>query len=300
MPKLVSTLVRAQISLLKPIWKKLDFCTQRKFQDALGGLGAKALVGGVRYEPAPFEKFDAAWAIPDCKDGKGLLYLHGGGYTSGSVTYAKGFGGLLAEQTQRETLCVGYRLAPEYPFPAALEDALDAYRLMLARFEARDIALAGESAGGGLCMALSIKLKELRLPLPGRIVAISPWTDLTLSGESVTANKDKDLLLDLNGLKESACLYAGEDTSLPLLSPLFGDLCGLPPVLAIAGAHELLLDDTLRLRDRIQACGGVCDTLIAEAMWHAYALYPVPEAREALERIKQFLAEEVRPDEDTV
>lgn len=293
MPKLVSNLVHAQIMLLNPLLKRMDLKAMRKLQDALGVLGATALAGGVAYLDEPFDDFDAAWAIPkDGRSGKAVLYLHGGSYTAGCLSYAKGFGGLLAEETGRRVLCVGYRLAPEFPYPAALMDALEAYRRMLLSFAPQDILLAGESAGGGLCFCLCLKLKELGLPMPGRIVAVSPWTDLTMDparypGEGESA----DPVLSVEGLRYSARLYAGERAGEPTASPLFGDLAGLPPSLILAGGEELLLGDSVEMAQKLRAQGGACELHVEEGMWHAYALYGIPEAKAALARIRDYAAE---------
>jgi len=293
MPKLVSTLVRAQIALLKPVIERMNLKSLRKLQDALGKLGTKALVANVCYIDEFFEEFEAAWARPtEPVPGKAILYLHGGAYTAGTLSYAKGFGGMLAEQTRREVLCVGYRLAPEYPHPAALEDALEAYRRMLERFCPEDIAFVGESAGGGLCYCLCLKLKELGLPLPGRIVAVSPWTDLTMDERRYPdEGESADPVLSVEGLRYSAQLYAGERVGEPTASPLYGDLGGMPPSLILAGAEELLLGDSVEMAERLRAQGSACELHVEEGMWHAYVLYGIPEAKAALQRIRDFAAQ---------
>jgi acetyl esterase/lipase len=166
MPKLLSNLVHAEIMLLNPLLKRMDLKASRALQDALGNLGAMALSGSVSYEDEPFDAFDAAWAIPsDPAPGKAILYLFGGAYVSGGLTYAKRFGGVLADATRRKVLCAGYRLAPENPYPDALNDALAAYRRLLENYDPSGIVFVGESSGGGLCYCLCMKLKELGLPV---------------------------------------------------------------------------------------------------------------------------------------
>ena len=295
MPKLVSNLVRAQIMLLNPLLRRLDLNAMRKLQDALGVLGATALAGGVAIEDEPFDDFDAAWAIPkDAQADRAILYLHGGAYTAGCLAYAKGFGGLLAEATGRRVMCVGYRLAPEYPYPTALDDALAAYRRMLETCGPEDILLAGESAGGGLCFCLCLKLKELGLPLPSRIVAMSPWTDLTMDQSRYPGERESaDPVLSVEGLRYSARLYAGDHAGEPTVSPLFGDLEGLPPSLILAGSEELLLGDSVEMAEKLRAQGCECELNVEEGMWHAYVLYGIPEARAALARIRDYAAERV-------
>ncbi len=174
-------------------------------------------------------------------------------------------------------LCAGYRLAPEYPYPAALEDALSAYRRMLERFDAQNITLAGESAGGGLCYCLCLRLKALGLPQPGRIVAVSPWTDLTVPDRPCADLNDP--VLSAEGLRYSASLYAPGRLREPTVSPLFGELSGLPASLIIAGSDEILLDDSVEMARRLAAQGCACELHVEEGVWHAYVLYGIPEAR---------------------
>ncbi len=291
MPRLVSNLVHGQLMLLNPLLKRLDLKTMRKLQDALGLLGTTALAGSVSFEDEPFDEFDAAWAVPkDLRSEKAVLYLHGGAYTAGCLSYAKGFGGVLAEETGRRVLCAGYRLAPEYPYPTALEDALCAYRRMLESFRGENIFLIGESAGGGLCYCLCLKLKELGLPMPEGIVAMSPWTDLTLS-RAQDVEGALDPVLSVEGLKYSAEMYAKEHLHEPTVSPLYGDLSGLPASLIFAGSGEILLDDSVEMAARLKAQGSDCELHVEEGLWHAYVLYGIPEAKEALARIRAFVHE---------
>lgn len=296
MPSLVSTIVRGQIKLLSPLITGATLEQSRKSQDALGKLGTRALADKVHYKPLRFPHFDASWAIPMAGTvRKAVVYLHGGGYTAGGLDYAQAFGGLLAEQLGRAVLCVGYRLAPEDPFPAALNDALSSYRAALKRFAPEDIALVGESAGGGLCYSLALKLRKLGLPLPEKIVTISPWTDLTMSRDVDDLQK-RDPLLDKENLQGFARMYApGRDLAHPLISPLFGDLRGLPPSLMIVGDEEILLDDSVLMARRLQEAGCECRLHVAEGMWHVYVLYGVPEAKAALRMLHDFI-QGVEPD----
>ncbi len=290
MPSMMSLVIRSQITLLNPLITKMDMGVQRKLQDALGALGSKALEGSVTYEDAAFERFGGAYATPKaCAPGHAILYLHGGAYTAGSLAYARGFGGVLAQATHLRTLCVGYRLAPENPFPAALEDALDAYFLLLYHYEPENVYLVGESAGGGLCYALALKLKALGAPMPGKIVALSPWTDLAMTGDACARNRDIDPVLTREGLLYNAGLYAGDDLKDPLVSPLYGDVSGLPPSLLFAGTNEILEDDASRLHDKLLAAGCQSTLHIEPGMWHVYPLYGVPEGREAITEIAAFL-----------
>ena len=293
MPSIVSTILRGQIRLLGPFIAGASLEQARRGQDALGRLGTRAMEGSVHFHELRFSDFDAAWAIPlKGRVRRAILYLHGGAYTAGGLPYAKVFGGHLAEVTGRAVLCVGYRLAPEHPFPAALDDALEAYKEMLTRYAPSEIAFVGESAGGGLCYALCLYLKQLRLPLPGQIIAISPWTDLLMERD-VSAQAELDPLLDHTNLLSNAVYYSGgEARDNPLISPLFGDLHGLPPSLILVGGHEMLLDDSRLMQEALERAGCACQLHVEEGLWHVYVLYGVPEAKEAVRIIAQRLEEE--------
>ena len=290
MPSLLSTIVRGQIKLLSPLIGGASLERTRRAQDNLGKLGTRALEGSVRFKPRPFSHFDASWAIPlKGRVTQAILYLHGGAYTAGGLDYAQGFGGLLAQRTGRAVMCVGYRLAPEDPFPAALEDALACYRYMLERYEPEDIAFVGESAGGGLCYSLALRARELGLPQPSRIVAISPWTDLTMERD-VSDVQGKDPLLSRDALLEFAGMYAGQHSLRdPLISPLFGDLKGIAPSLLFVGTAEILLDDALLMQARLLGAGCECEVHVEEGLWHVYVLYGVPESRHAMSMIEAYL-----------
>lgn len=288
----VSEIMRRQIMLVRPLMQSLDIEGARRGQDALGELGSRALRGRVIYSAEEFENFDAEWAYPLSGPAGGiLLYLHGGSYTAGCLPYAKGFGGVLADATRRNTLCVGYRLAPEDPFPAAVDDAAEAYLRMREMYPSQPIALVGESAGGGLCFALALRLKEMGVDMPAGIVALSPWVDLTCTAESYKTLVETDPLLFEGSLKQSALLYGGGDDKNPLVSPLFGDLAGLPDTLIFAGSDELLMDDSVHMAEALRQAGGTCELHVEEGMWHAYVLYGMPESKKAIKRIGHFLEE---------
>ncbi len=293
MPSLISTILRSQIKLLAPIIMNATLEQTRAAQDALSKLSQRAVRDSVIFQDIRFPLFDAAWAIPiKGRVRQAIVYLHGGSYNSGGVEYATVFGGLLAQMTGRAVLCVGYRLAPENPYPAALEDALTSYRAALERFAPEDIAFTGESAGGGLVYSLALKVKELGLPQPERIVAISPFTDATMARD-VSELQKLDILINKDNVKKSALMYAaGEDLRNPFISPLFGDLTGLPPYLIFVGSHEILLEDSVAMHEKLEQSGCTCELHIAEGLWHVYVLYGVPEAREALKRIALYLTGE--------
>lgn len=287
-----SSVLRAQIRLIRPIMKRLDIEGERRAQDALGELGARALAERIEYVPEPFEEFEAEWAHPTSELEVGaVLYLHGGSYTAGSLSYAKGFGGVLADAIKKDTLCVAYRLAPEHPYPAAVDDAEEAYLRLLEREDPEKIAIIGESAGGGLTFALALRIKEKGHPMPACLVAMSPWADLRCTNESFETKKDIDPCLFGDALRDSAELYSGGDYENPEVSPVLGNFDGFPPCLIFVGTDELLMDDSLELGRALKEYGVPFELTVAEGMWHVYCIYGIPEAREAIQRIDAFLDE---------
>ncbi len=223
-----------------------------------------------------------------------LLYLHGGAYSAGSINTHRSLVGRISLAAGIQAYLPEYRLAPEHPFPAAIDDAVAAYRGLLARgVDPASLVVGGDSAGGGLTLALMLRLKELDLPLPLRIVLLSPWTDLTGSGGSVVDRAEADPWLDAESLRPAALVYLGEaDPTNPLASPLFGDLVSVPPSLIVVGGDEILLDDSVRLNSALTEVGSPSRLLIAEGMWHVYPAFPgMPEAERAIEEIARFLEE---------
>lgn len=223
-----------------------------------------------------------------------LLSLHGGAYSVGSLTSNRWFSSVLSEATGRRVLSIAYRLAPEHRFPAAVDDAVSAYRWLLARgVPAVGITIAGNSAGGGLALATLVALRDLGVALPCAGIGLSPWTDLTGSGASVTACASTDLMLDADGLRGSAALYADRSQrEHPYASPLFADLHGLPPILLQASRAEILRDDTTRFTERARRHGvDVTEQLYDDMphVWHMFAGV-LPEADQAIEAIGRWLA----------
>lgn len=264
--------VRKQMEHLKPLMEKSSLEACRKGQDIVGSILARTMRKNTDIHEITLSSSKAAWIHPHDELKKGvILYLHGGGYTCGDLEYAKGFGSVLSSECGIKVLCLAYRLAPEDPFPAAIDDALEAYRLLLSSgYIPSQIVFAGESAGGGLCFSLCLKLKEKNLPLPACIIAISPWVDLTNCGESFKTNREVDPSLSKSQLDFYSQCYAGETNSLtdPLVSPLFGEFKNFPPSIIFAGEDELLLDDAKRLNDKLLACGNNSELIIANGMWH--------------------------------
>lgn len=234
----------------------------------------------------------ACWVrTPKVRAGACLLYLHGGGYVMGSLDTHFELMGRLARATGMAVLGLDYRLAPENPYPAAVEDAVASYHWLLEQgYPSGAIVIAGDSAGGGLSMATLLALKDQRAPLPAGAVLLSPWTDLTGSGDSVRTRAEADPMITGDVLGPMAEHYlAGTAGNLPGASPLFGDLSGLPPLLIQVGDAEVLLDDSTRLHERALAAGVDSTLHVFDEAFHVFQAIPVlPESAEALEEVAQF------------
>lgn len=252
---------------------------------------------GTAFVPSGWMPGAWIWNGPFRRDAA-VLYLHGGGYIAGSPRTHRGMLGRLARKSGLQVFAPDYRLAPEHPFPAALDDALAAWDGLLARGYAPErIAIAGDSAGGGLALALLSVLCRRGTP-PAAAAAISPWTDLTLGGASMTANADADALLPAIRIEEVRDFYlAGRDPRDPRASPLFADFPSVCPILFQVGSEEILRDDTLRLAARLQAEGAqveVADLGPAPHVVHIFDGY-APEARAATTQVAAFLSRFMPP-----
>ena len=222
-----------------------------------------------------------------------LVYLHGGGYYAGSLTTHQGLAARISLAADARVLLVDYRLAPEHPFPAAVEDATGACRWLLRQgFAPERIAVAGDSAGGGLAVAAMLDLKAAGEPLPAAAACLSPWFDLAGTGESIRTRASLDPSIRSSDLAFVARCYLGPvDPETPTASPLYGDLAGLPPTLIQVGTDEILLDDSRRFAQKAGQAGVPVQLEIWDDMfhvWHAYARF-IPEARSAIEKIGKFL-----------
>ena len=270
--------VRAQLNLFKPIMTSCSLEASRKGQDKLGELMTALHRSEIMAKEHDFGRFQGAWIMPqDQRRGGVVLYLHGGGYTCGSLEYAKGFSSVLAAECGVRVFCAAYRLAPEHRYPAAVEDALEAYQYLLKKgYAGHQILLCGESAGGGLIYALCLKLRELGIPLPCGLIGISPWTDLTGSGKSYEENREIDPSMSPELLQFYAKCYTDDPTD-PLCSPLLGDVTGFPPSLLFVGGDEVMLDDTRLLHEKLVKSGCRSKLIVAPERWHAYVLYCLSE-----------------------
>jgi acetyl esterase/lipase len=284
---MVLDLLRAQ-----PLPRDQSFAAQRAALETLTAMApppADATCTPVEAGGRPAE-----WvAAPGASAERALLYLHGGGYCIGSLNSHRQLAADLSRAAGLRVLLLDYRLAPEHPFPAAVDDAVAAYRFLLdGGLDRRRLAIAGDSAGGGLTAATLLALRDRDLPLPGAAALLSPWLDLTQSGESMESRAAADPMVQRDPLQKMADAYLnGADARTPLASPLFADLRHLPPLLIHVGTAETLLDDSRRFADRARAAGVDATLEVWEDMvhvWHAFA-FVLPEARDANARIGEFL-----------
>jgi acetyl esterase/lipase len=248
---------------------------------------------GTRTEPIDAAGINALHiAVPQSRTDHCLLYFHGGGYVVGTASLYRDFLWRIAAAARACVLYFDYRLAPEHPFPAAVDDSLRAYRWLADRLDHRRIAFVGDSAGGGLALATAHKLRDQGLALPGAVVALSPWTDLALTGSSLHANAVADPMMNASGLPSLVDHYlAGADPRHPYASPLYGDASGLPPALIQVGGDEILRDDAVRMAEKLNAAGCDAEIEVWPRMPHTWQLYAriIPEGRDAIARIGAFL-----------
>ncbi len=237
----------------------------------------------------------AEWVfVPGNEENDIILYFHGGGYTAGSLATHRDLVSRLAKETGRRVLAADYRLAPEHPFPAAVEDAVAVYRWLLndKGLAPDKIVVGGDSAGGGLTLAALVKLRDAGDPLPRAAFCLSPWTDLAVTGESVTAKAEADPFIEPQALTYLADQYLqGADPRTPLASPLYADLTGLPPLLIQVGERECLLDDARRLGDKAEAAGVDVTIDVWDEMIHVFQSFaPVtPEGKAGIRRIAEYV-----------
>ena len=307
-----SAFFRSQLNLLKPFATKCSLGVVRRTQDSIGKLMANSYKDKVELCPVNVGELNCAMLTPrEELSGGVVLYIHGGGYVAGNLDYACGFGSMLAARCGVRVFVVEYRLAPEYPYPAALDDVMDAYGYLLSSgYEPGRIALCGESAGGGLCYALCQKLRDKGRTMPAGIIAISPWTDLTLGSDSYEINKKEDPSLTVERLRYFANSYAygaeyeknkpipivNPDTeddrrvkSNPRMSPLFDTQERMPESLIFVGSDEIMYDDSVFMHEKLLLAGCKSELVVAPELWHGYILYDLPEREGDFDKISKFL-----------
>jgi acetyl esterase/lipase len=248
---------------------------------------------GASVTPADANGVPGEWVVADTATRDAvLLYLHGGGYCIGSPRTHRGLAARVSREAGAAVLLLDYRLAPEHPHPAAVDDAVAAYRFLLDRHDPSRVAIAGDSAGGGLTFTTLVAARDRGLPMPAAAAAISPWADLECNSETYATRGDLDPMCTAAGLKRMADWFvAGGDPRDPLVSPVHADLAGLPPLLVHVGDHEVLLDDSRRLADNAASAGVDVTLEVWPEMvhvWHAFAGM-VPEADDAVARLGAFM-----------
>jgi len=291
-----------QSYLLNPLLRlqvKRKLRKARNAADIRAAFGASALPAprGINFSPDTVGGIAGEWAAPPDASSGTLLYLHGGGYVACSPRTHRSITGGFALRGLK-VFCPDYRLAPEHPFPAAVDDALAAYKGLLdSGIAPAGIAIGGDSAGGGLALATLLASKAAGLPMPACALVFSPWTDLANTGETMRTNARRDVMLPENTGSEGAGFYLnGADARNPLAAPLYGDLAGLPPLLIHVGEGEVLRDDSTRFAAKARAAGVAVDCSVWDNMPHVWQLFQLflPEARQALDQAAAFAKERIR------
>jgi epsilon-lactone hydrolase len=265
-----------------------------KLREQFEDLAARWSPAWIDVEPADGAPVPTDWVTTERSDpDRVVLHLHGGAYILGSPRTHRGLAAALARTARARVLLPDYRLAPEHPFPAALDDAVATYRWLVHErgVGPERVAVCGDSAGGGLALALLVRLRDEGTPLPACYVGLSPWTDLAGTGASMRDNAARDPWLRAELTPLAAVAYAGERSlEDPLVSPLYADLTGLPPMLVHAGDHEILLDDARRTVERAREAGVTADLGVFHGLWHVFQAFPgIPESRWSLREIGAFI-----------
>ena len=278
--------------LLESLPRPANLAERRVRLDTIAS--ADGVAADIRFEPVAIGSREAEWSLaPGSDPSRVLLFLHGGGYCSGSIRSHRGMVAEAGRAARVRTLALGYRLAPENPFPAALDDALAAIAFLAGQGVAADrIAIGGDSAGGGLSLAVMTRLREAAKPLPACAWLVSPWVDLEMTGASIDAKATVDPLIHREYLQELAANYLhGQNPRNPLVSPLHADLAGLPPMLIQVGSAETLLDDAVRIAGRLGAADVATSLEIWPHMIHAWHLWSarLTSGRQALASAGAFI-----------
>jgi monoterpene epsilon-lactone hydrolase len=266
-----------------------------------------ALEAGARRLPMPphvdvqqttVGNIPAEWLRPaGTTDNRVVVYLHGGAYTMGSCRTHRALASRIAIASGTPVLQPEYRLAPEHPFPAALQDSMAVYCGLIDHgISPQKMVVAGDSGGGGLALALTVLLRDKDVPLPAAIACLSPWADLELTGESLTTRAKVDPICSLEESQFHATHYVGQnDPRAPLISPIYADLHGLPPILAQVGDREILLSDAVRLTERARKGGVDAELEVWDGMWHVWHLFAgyVPEGQQAVDKIGAFIRKHI-------
>jgi len=286
-----------QSYIIKKILRKVvptdeDFSLRRKKTDELAG--KNSLAKNVNIKEVQLGSVMCEWAyIENAPLDKVIIYLHGGGFCIGSINTYRHFTSRLAKVTGIRVLYVEYRLAPEHPFPKALEDVITVYQSLLSQgISSGNIIFMGDSAGAGLCLSTTLALRDKGESLPTALILYSPWTDLTLTSKSLKTNEKKDPLVSINDQKNLVKAYIKEkDVKNPLVSPRFGNFNGFPPILIHTGTDEILLDDSLYLEEKVKKAGVEVTLKLWKGMFHVFSIFPdhTPEGKKSLKEVVTFI-----------
>ena len=285
--------LRALIRETRAAEQQPDMATRRTDMDQLGA--AVAMPAGVVTEDVEVAGRPARWYRPDGGDpDRVVLYLHGGAYVSGSLESHRETCARLSIESAASVLALDYRLAPEHPLPAAIDDASAAWAWLIGEggFRAGRAAVAGDSAGGGLTMATLIEVRDAGGELPAAAVVLSPWVDVACRQPSYTDRAELEPMLQLDFLRNDAARYVGDADLLDVrANPIDADLAGLPPMLVLVGTDEILYDESIVLHERLLGAGVVAELIVGEDMFHVWPAFPMlPEAGEAMRAISSFIA----------
>lgn len=279
------------IKRVHSVVEKDDIEKHRQSQDHVGALFGAGR--GILLKDVDIEGVHGEWVSVNRAHMKKyiILHCHGGGYSTGSTQYARTLTTKLASSTSMDVLSFDYRLAPEHPYPAACEDAMKVWNyLMLLGYGARDIVISGDSAGGNLALSLVLKLKSEGRLLPRGMVLMSPWTDLTLSGESHQTKKEVDPVLNEEYIQKMIVNYAdGQKKDEPFISPLFGDFSGFPPTYIQVGENEILQSDSRMLFEKMIKANVSVKMDLFPGMWHVFQMSPFKTAYEAMDKNAEFI-----------
>lgn len=283
--------------LVRPRYGNQPIAVQRRRMDSAGRL--QRMPRGTAIAPDVANGVPGEWVIPaGASPTRVIYYLHGGGYSLGSIVSYRAFVARLAGAANARAFHIDYRLAPENKFPAALEDALAGYRWLIAQgTDPRSIVVAGDSAGGGLSLALLVALRDAGDPLPAAAVLLSPWTDLAFTGDSLRTRANADPIFGPDGKSNRlAARYLGDiDPRTPLVSPLYAELRDLPPLLIHVGTDEMILDDSTRIADRARVAGVKVTLKIWPGLWHVFQLIAfLPESGQSVGEIGAFVQSSTR------
>jgi acetyl esterase/lipase len=287
-------IVKKLVSIQMSGWSEGSIEEQRTRQEKT--VRYARLPANIHCRPVNAGGVPAEWIEAPDADREVILYLHGGAYALGSINVHRELVARLAHSTKMRALAINYRLAPEHPYPAALEDATTVYLWLLNEgVDPSKTIIAGDSAGGGLALAALVALRDAGEPLPAGAVCISPWTDLALAGASIQNKAKVDPILTPDDLKMYARYYAGEhELSSPLISPLYADLNDLPPLLIQVGTDEILLDDAVRCADKAREAGVDVTLEIWSEMFHVFQMiWLLAETKTAIRHIAEFVSQKL-------